>query len=197
MPHHLLLLLSAVVLMAGWAHGLTVIIDPGHGGIDRGATSDRVMEKHLALDTSLRLKRYLEKRGIRCRLTRTRDSYPSLSGRVRIANRYSNAVFVSIHYNSAPNRSAHGLETFYYSNKSRLLADYVHNHVLHKIRPRNRGVKWRGFYVVRRCRHPSILVEGGFLSNRGERDKCIQGAYRQKIAEGIGRGIILYNKRRR
>ena len=197
MPSLLYFFLAAVFLLAGRAHGLTVVIDPGHGGIDRGATHDQVMEKHLALDTAFRLKRYLEKRGVRCRLTRTRDSFPSLSKRVLFANRYSNAIFVSIHYNSYKRRGAQGLETFYHSPQSRSLADYVHNHVLHKIRPVDRGVKRRGFYVIRRCRHPAILIEGGFLSNRSERDKCVQGAYRQKIAEGIGRGIILHNKKRR
>ncbi|HUF62947.1 MAG TPA: N-acetylmuramoyl-L-alanine amidase [Verrucomicrobiales bacterium] len=184
-----------VMMIVGLATALgasTVVIDAGHGAYDHGAVSGGVMEKHLAFDTARRLERFLDKRGVRTVMTRDRDRFIPLSERVRVANRRSKALFVSIHYNSASNRSAQGLETYYYTPQSGLLAAYVHSHILYKVRPQNRGLKRNDFHVIRNCRHPSILVEGGFLSNYTERQKCLDPAYRQKIAEAIGEGILRY-----
>ncbi len=171
----------------------TVVIDAGHGAYDPGAVSGGVMEKHLAFDTARRLERFLDKRGVRTVMTRDRDRFIPLSERVQVANRRSKAIFVSIHYNSATNRSAQGVETYFYTRQSGLLAAYVHSHILYKVRPQNRGLKRNDFHVIRNCRHPSILVEGGFLSNYTERQKCLDPAYRQKLAEAIGEGILRYS----
>ena len=111
------------------------------------------------------------------------DKFVSLNGRVAVGNRYRDAVFVSIHFNSASNRGATGIETFYYTPQSELLAYLVHANVIHKTRTVDRGVKHRGFRVIRNSRNPSILVEGGFLSNRGECRRCISRTHRQKLAE--------------
>lgn len=187
-------LLSLILL--GDAAAFRVVIDPGHGGHDRGAQSGLVYEKHLALDVSRRLARYLQKRGIRTILTRDRDEFISLSKRTSIGNRYSDAVFVSIHFNSAANRGATGIETFYYTPQSEALAHMVHHNIIHKTTRVDRGVKHRGFYVVRRTHNPAILVEGGFLSNRWECRRCTSRTHRQKLAEAIGHGLIRYRKTR-
>lgn len=172
----------------------TVIIDPGHGGYDKGGLHGKVYEKHLALDTALRLKHYLSSRGIRCRLTRDSDYFVSLAGRVSYANRFSNAIFVSIHYNHSYKKNPHGLETFYASREGRALAQEVQRRICSKINTPNRGIKQRGFYVLRHAQHPAILVECGFVSNSRERDKMKKAWFRQSIAEGIGEGILRYRR---
>ena len=189
------LLLSFVLggLVVGEAIAFRVVIDAGHGGHDSGAQNGAVLEKHLALDVSRRLGRYLNRRGIKTTYTRG-TGFVSLNKRVAIANRYSDAIFVSIHFNSASNRGATGIETFYYTPQSELLAHLVQANMIHKTRRVDRGVKHRGFRVIRGPRGPSILVEGGFLSNSRECRRCIDKVHRQKLAEAIGHAIIRFRK---
>ena len=173
-----------------------VIIDPGHGGHDRGGNSGLVYEKHLALDTALRLEYYLKKRGIRTKMTRRSDVFISLPGRAAFGNKYRNSIFVSIHYNHTWKRDPRGLETFYRSAEGKKLATFVQARMISKIRTPNRGVKHANFYVLRHSKHPAILVECGFVSNSHERARMKKAWFRQSIAEGIGEGIIKYKKSR-
>src|SRR5438045_9577050 len=94
----------------------TVVIDPGHGGFDRGGIpSQRIPEKVMTLDVSQRLKPLLEKAGYRVIMTRDSDVFVPLPTRVAIANSYPNAVFICVHFNSATRRGATGIETYIYS----------------------------------------------------------------------------------
>ncbi len=174
----------------------TVIIDPGHGGKDAGGSYGKVYEKHLALDTSLRVNHLLQKKGYSTRMTRTSDVFISLSGRAAFANKYRDAIFVSIHYNYTYKKHIRGLETFYYSSRSKPLASYIQNGMLKRYRTSSRGVKFARYYVLRHTKHPSALVECGFVSNYSDRTRCKKAWYRQKMAEGIVDGIIKYQKAR-
>jgi N-acetylmuramoyl-L-alanine amidase len=172
----------------------TVIIDPGHGGHDKGGQWGLVYEKHLALDTSIRLENELKKRGFRTVLTRRSDYFISLPERVRIASRYSDAIFVSVHYNYTWKQQVSGLETFYCKSQSQALASYVHSGMMSKVRVVNRGVKFARFYVIRNATCPSILVEGGFVSNANERSRMKSAWFRQALAEGIADGIVRFRR---
>ena len=171
-----------------------VIIDPGHGGHDSGARRGYVLEKHLALDVSRRLERYLERRGMRVSLTRTRDTFLPLSTRSKIANRQRSAVFVSVHFNWSYNRGASGTETFYYDDYS--FAHSIQTRLVRKVRTPNRGTKRARFYVLRHTKIPAALVECGFISNYNDRRRCLDPRYRQKCAEAIGEGILSYARGR-
>ena len=172
----------------------TVVIDPGHGGHDKGGQWGLVYEKHLALDTSIRLENELKKRGFRTVLTRRSDYFISLPERVRIASRYSDAIFVSVHYNYTWKQQVSGLETFYCTSQSQALASYVHSGMMSKVRVVNRGVKFARFYVIRNTTCPSILVEGGFVSNANERSRMKSAWFRQALAEGIADGIVRFRR---
>ncbi|PAW70099.1 MAG: N-acetylmuramoyl-L-alanine amidase [Verrucomicrobiia bacterium Tous-C4TDCM] len=172
----------------------TVVIDPGHGGHDKGGQWGLVYEKHLALDTSIRLENELKKRGFRTVLTRRSDYFISLPERVRIASRYSDAIFVSVHYNYTWKQQVSGLETFYCTSQSQALASYVHSGMMSKVRVVNRGVKFARFYVIRNATCPSILVEGGFVSNANERSRMKSAWFRQALAEGIADGIVRFRR---
>jgi len=174
----------------------TVVIDPGHGGRDNGGVYGKVYEKHLALDTSFRLEKYLKSKGIRTKLTRRSDYFISLGRRAQIGNSYSRSIFVSIHYNYTYKRHVSGLETFYYTSKSRPLAAAIQRGMLRKVRSVNRGVKFARYAVIRRSVNPAVLVECGFVSHSRERKRMKNGWYRQAIAEGIGNGIISYKRGR-
>lgn len=177
-----------------------VIIDAGHGGNDPGAQVGRLYEKHLALDTAKRLNHFLRKKGIRTIMTRRSDRFLTLQQRADIANRYRNSIFVSIHYNWTWKKHVSGIETFQCSPRGKTLASYVQYGMLSKLRryrPVNRKVKYRKFYVLRHTKNPAILVEGGFMSHSKESRRLRKGWYRQKIAEGIGNGILRYQTARK
>ncbi len=172
----------------------TVVIDPGHGGHDKGGQWGLVYEKHLALDTSARLEKELKKRGFRTVMTRRSDYFISLPERVRIAKKYSDAIFVSVHYNYTWKQGVNGIETFYTSGQSQPLASYVHSGMMSKVRTVNRGVKFARFYVINHATCPAILVECGFVSNASERARMKSAWWRQSLAEGIADGIVRYRR---
>ena len=84
------------------AGGVSVVIDPGHGGGDSGAVAHGMVEKDLNLDVGLRVARVLRAQGVVVRLTREDDHFVPLEDRVRQANALPGAIFVSIHFNDAP-----------------------------------------------------------------------------------------------
>src|SRR6266540_3738844 len=141
--------------------GATVVIDAGHGGYDRGGIpGQRVAEKEMTLDVAQRLKKVLAASGCRVVMTRDGDVFVPLGTRVAIANSYSNAIFVSIHYFVAGGAPSS-----------------------------NRNVRRRGYYVLRKTAVPAVLVECGFLTNPTEAAYAQTASYRQKLAEEIAAGV--------
>jgi N-acetylmuramoyl-L-alanine amidase len=167
----------------------TVVVDAGHGGIDKGARGvDGSLEKKYALDTAKRVERGLKRAGYRVVMTRKSDYFVPLPTRAAISNRQRGAVFVSIHYNWARNSGAQGTETFYHSSRSYPLAANIQRELSRH--SNNRGVKRARFHVLRNNVRPAVLVEGGFLSNSAEARKVRSPFYRQRLADAIVRGIV-------
>ena len=99
----------------------TVILDPGHGGGDPGASSgsgseNDLIEKDLALELARQLERRLEETlNVRVVLTRTSDAGMTLDARAALANQYKGDLFISLHLNASPNSGARGAETYFSS----------------------------------------------------------------------------------
>jgi N-acetylmuramoyl-L-alanine amidase len=185
---------SAFGLTAHAANFRTVVIDPGHGGHDNGGQWGKVYEKHLALDTAVRLENNLKRMGYQTVMTRRSDYFITLPQRVSVANRCSNAIFVSIHYNYTWKEQVSGLETFYYSHEGQKLAQYVQSSLVRHTKTVDRNAKFARFYVIRNCRLPAILVEGGFVSNERERTRMKSAYFRESIARGVAEGIQRYRR---
>ncbi len=191
----------------------TIVIDPGHGGGDSGATGPYGEEKHYALDTAFRLKKMVEAAGFKTVLTRSSDVFIDRPERVRIANSIPGCVFVSIHYNSF-NRSSIGLETFALAPqgtattdkdlqmsdlKSRngnlrdseniALATAVHAMAIYTMGSVDRGVKRARYDVLAGIQRPAILVEGGFVSNPTEGARIHRPEFREALAKAITAGV--------
>ena len=181
-----------------------VVLDAGHGGLDVGAKIryPYCEEKKMALLTTQLTKKYLEQMGYRVVMTRSSDFFVPLKKRVTIANKSPSKAFVSVHFNSCPNKIAHGIEIFYcnYSkNKkrnlaSRKLAENVLARTTTRTQSISRGVKRGNFVVVRDTSMPSILIEGGFITNPKERDKLRQRQHLDKLAKGIAEGLDRFVK---
>ena len=169
---------------------LTVVVDAGHGGHDRGGIpGQRVAEKDMTLDVAQRLRNVLAASGYRVVMTRDSDVFVPLPTRVAIANSYRNAIFVCIHFNATQRRGASGIETYFYSRDSLPLASAVHYYVTGGAPSANRGVRRRGYYVLRKTGIPAVLVECGFLTNPTEAAYAQSASYRQKLAEEIAAGV--------
>lgn len=169
----------------------TVVIDPGHGGFDRGGIpGQRVPEKMVALDTALRLQKILERAGLRTVMTRSTDIFVPLPTRSAIANAQHDAIFVSIHYNASPRHSAHGIETYSENNRGAVLAARIQRQIISRVSTENRGMRSAEYYVLRNCRLPAVLVECGFLTNPSEAQLALRPAYRQEVAEQIAAGVM-------
>ena len=194
-----------------------IVLDPGHGGRDRGTAGQRLQEKTITLNLTNRVARILRSYGYKVDLTRTRDATLSLDARSAYANRAKADLFVSIHVNSAADRSVRGIETFcltpegaassnsgkpdprkYAGNAKNpqnfLLAYNIQRSMLAQTRTTDRGVKFARFAVLRDVRCPAALVEVGFVSNRYDEANLGSTAYQDKLARGIAAGILNYHR---
>ncbi len=168
----------------------TVIIDAGHGGRDGGCAWNGLVEKKLCLDTVLRLERLLNAKGLRTVMTRRSDTFLDLGDRARLANRYSRAVFVSVHFNASKIRSRSGMEVFYRSSKGKALAASILRKMDNNLKGVNRGISRNNFKVLTDTLMPAVLIECAYLSNITEARRCASSAYRQELAISIASGIL-------
>ena len=195
----------------------TVVIDPGHGGHDRGATSIYGDEKNFALDTSLRLREILLHRGLKVEMTRTTDEFIPLEQRSAFANQFRDAMFVCIHFNAGSDFGT-GIETYTLAPRfvpstgddsptascllpcagnvedpeNMALATAMHASLLSRLPMVDRGIKRARFCVLRLTTIPAVLIEGGFVSNPQEASRIATPAYRQAEAEAIALAIQNY-----
>jgi len=198
----------------------TVVLDAGHGGHDSGAKGQRGVEKEAALDVVLRAKRLLEQAGYTVRLTRGRDVFIPLENRAAFANRFPNAIFVSVHFNKSAKGGASGIETFAlaprgvpsmdeenfsYSDLKQhpghardpeniALATALHSSMLRHMRLHDRGIKRARFVVIRDIRIPGVLLEGGFMNHPVDGRLIASPAYRDSFARAILDGVNRYQK---
>ena len=178
----------------------SVVIDPGHGGIDPGAIGiGGIKESDVVLEVSKIVKKLLSDKGVKGILTRQNEVDLDLPPRVSFANNIDADIFVSIHANASrgKRRDINGLETFYYRGwRGRLLAKNIQKQIL-RVSPGSpdRGVKQGRFYVIKNTRMPAVLVEIGFLTGRLDARRLEKTAHRKRIAYAIAKGILEYFSR--
>ncbi|MGE7603989.1 SH3 domain-containing protein [Peribacillus sp. NPDC097675] len=173
--------------------GKVFVLDPGHGGTDPGASGKYNREKDLTLSTANKLKAKLEAAGAKVVMTRTGDTYPSLSKRVEISQANKPDVFISIHYNAGPS-TANGIETFYLASNvnEKELAQTVQAEIIKETKLRDRGTKTGNFQVIRDNKQAAILLELGFISNLEEEKLIATSAYQDTAVTGIFNGLKKY-----
>ncbi|MEP6672972.1 MAG: N-acetylmuramoyl-L-alanine amidase [Chthoniobacter sp.] len=206
-------------LIEGMTPVTTVVLDPGHGGHDRGAMSKFGFEKDFALDVALRARKLLESEGYKVVMTRATDVFIPLDQRPAVANTIPNSIFVSIHFNSSStNADARGFEIFSIAPRgapstndsgprerdlreepgnavdmpSGALAGSVFHALLGHVPMVDRGVKHARFAVLRLCTQPAVLIECGFVSNNAESTLISSSAWRAHVAEAIVDGVANY-----
>lgn len=170
----------------------TVVLDPGHGGVDYGAIRAGINEKDINLDVAKRVEAILESKGIKVYMTRNTDETVSLQDRTIFSGNKNPDIFVSIHVNSSTGTEANGVETHYYHPISVNLAQTVHSALACQIKCKDRGLLKSKFYVINHTTVPAILVEIGFISNDRERAELVSEQRKQQTAKGIADGILRY-----
>jgi N-acetylmuramoyl-L-alanine amidase len=173
-----------------------VVIDAGHGGTDPGAQSiNGRWEKEVNLSLSLKVKALLDKeKNIKPLLSRPEDKFVTLADRVTFAKNNKADIFISLHANSNPTSSVTGTETYYTRDSSKALADVIHKHLVKATGLKDRGVKYGNLHVTRETTMPAILLETGFLSNKGDSEILFNDAAQNKMAAEIVAGIKEYLK---
>ncbi|MYN70378.1 cell wall hydrolase [Streptococcus suis] len=190
----------------------TVYIDPGHGGVDSGASYGGVYEKNLALSVANKLKANLIQLGYQVLMTRTADyNVDFKTERSKMANQSNADLFISIHFNATglASSNATGIETYWYQYdpeyqpkinavmhndptrlaESKILANQVQASLISGTGAVNRGVRRETFAVLRETAIPAILVELGFMDNPSDLQKIKQDSYQTKLANALAQGI--------
>jgi N-acetylmuramoyl-L-alanine amidase len=197
----------------------TVVLDPGHGGYDKGQVSRYGAEKDFALDVARKLRPILQAKGLRVIMTREGDYFVPLEVRAKIANAAHNSIFVSIHFNATnDDPNATGFEIFSFTPRgapstsdgtvaasflnmqpgssvdaqSLALSACIYHSLLGHIPEYDRGIKRARFAVLRLTKVPAVLIEGGFLTERGESKLIANKDWRAKLAGAIAIGIESY-----
>lgn len=183
----------------------TVIIDPGHGGIDVGTVGiDGSLEKNINLSISLDLYDYLMVSGINTVLTRDGDYEVYMAGekrtksdlynRMDFINSVPNSILISIHQNHFENEAEWGTQVWFSPNDeiSPTLADKILRSVKKNIQPENKRenkVSDNSYYILYKAQKPSVMVECGFVSNKNENNKLQDKEYQKDMAYSILAGI--------
>ena len=191
--------------------GKVIVIDPGHGGFDAGASANGVVEKDINLMVAMFLKEYIEAGGGAVYLTRESDTDTAdpnraknvtqkksdLQMRKAAVEKYGADVFISIHMNKFEQAEYRGAQVFYDddSENNKLLAEAVQQAIKDVLQDENNRTakgEGNGIFVLKDNKVPSILIECGFLSNQEEAKLLQTPEYQKKLAEGIYVGIVKY-----
>lgn len=174
-----------------------IVIDPGHGGIDGGCAFGDVVEKDINREIAWSVVKKLRNMGYQVILVRQGDDFVDKMDRVEKANQENAILYISIHQNSCEYSSVSGIETWYDENDgtgdSKRLAQCVQQETVKATGAAARElIADTELCVLNKSNMPACLIETGFLSNKQERDKLCTEEYREQVAEGIVKGIVLY-----
>jgi N-acetylmuramoyl-L-alanine amidase len=191
--------------------GKVIILDPGHGGVDGGASSKAgLLEKDITLSISEQLRDYLQESGALVLMTREEDrdlahedtrkirhrKTEDLKRRVEIVNESDADMFVSIHLNAIPSPKWSGAQTFYNRRipENERLAKFVQDEVKRNLENTTRYAKAiENVFLLKNAEIPGVLVEVGFLSNPTESELLRTEEYQQKVAASIYQGILRHH----
>ncbi|WP_323704661.1 N-acetylmuramoyl-L-alanine amidase [Mammaliicoccus sp. Dog046] len=170
--------------------GKVIILDPGHGGSDQGASSSKhkdVTEKVITLKTAKELKSMLEDEGAKVKMTRSNDDYVKLKDRQADGD-----VFISIHNDALDSSNPHGLTVYYHHDSQKDFANTLHTSINQKSILSDRGVRSENFQVIRQTKLPAVLLELGYISNPTDEDLIVDRKYRHIVETGIVDGLKVY-----
>ena len=172
--------------------GKVVVLDPGHGGADRGATGHGLEEAAIVEDLAARLEGRLTAVGVRALLTRGPDSCPSDADRAEFANEAGADLVLSLHVDRGPTPSAHGVATYHFgagrgttSTVGEQLASLVQREVVARTDLLDCRVHEKTWEILRLTRMPAVRLELGHVTHRGDAARLADPAFRDTVAEAV------------
>ncbi|GAA4869334.1 N-acetylmuramoyl-L-alanine amidase [Actinomycetospora straminea] len=176
--------------------GKRIVIDPGHGGADRGVSvgtgADQVTEAGLVGDIARRLEGRMAAAGMEALLSHGPDDCPTDAERAGFANSAGADVVLSLHVDANASPAANGLAAFHFgtgtgatSTVGEALAGFIHRELLARTRMLDCGVHPRPWELLRLTRMPAVRVEIGYLTNDRDRAALLDPGFRDVVAEGI------------
>lgn len=185
--------------------GLSIAIDPGHGGYDPGSSGSGIVEKDLVLEIGLYLSEYLEQGGARTFLTREQDKdfLEAIAGpkkrldfknRLQLVEREKADLLISIHANYISSPRWHGSQVFFQEDCSEgeKLARSIQHELIRVLKNTDRQAKSGNYFMLRESSMTAVIVEVGFLSNPTEAALLGTPEYQKKMAWAIYLGILSY-----
>ncbi|MGF1568862.1 MAG: N-acetylmuramoyl-L-alanine amidase [Nodosilinea sp.] len=174
--------------------GTTILVDPGHGGEELGATGpDGTPEKAVNLAVSLLLKSALEARGATVIMTRTDDTTSGPNDRAAQINQVQPTLALSIHYNALPDSgdalNTDGVGAFWFHGQAHDLAQFLHDYLVAELDRPSYGVYWNNLALTRPHVAPAVLLELGFMSNPFEFEWVTDAQAQQALAETLAEGV--------
>ena len=172
-----------------------IVIDAGHGDEDPGSSISNVDEKDLNLQSALKLKSALEEEGYEVMMTRSDDTYLTLTERAEFANEVEADLFISIHQNSyIDDSTVSGIEVYYNEStkteSDEVLAQFIQTELVETTGARDRGIRaYDELVVTRKTEMPACLVELGYMTNKSELSLLQSDAYQYKLVTGMVNGI--------
>ena len=185
--------------------GHTIVIDPGHGGIDSGATYHQIDEKDVTLEIAAKLAAFLEQNGANVVLTRDADidyytkgrggKRNDLLERIKRVNGANGDVFLSIHCNAYKSADLSGAQVFYNPKLpvNKMLADSLQQ-VLKEFPPGNKRQAKEDSHILllNEINIPGGLIETGYLTNKAEASLLTEESYQQKMVEKIAKALAYH-----
>ncbi|MGW5359344.1 N-acetylmuramoyl-L-alanine amidase [Actinopolymorpha pittospori] len=175
--------------------GKVVVIDPGHGGADRGCSANGLSEAEIAFDLASRIEGRLAATGVRVFLTRGRDASPDEATRARFANETNADLVVSLHVDEHPNPQAGGVATYFYgtagsdddmrSTLGERFAGLVQREIVARTDLRDCHTHAKTWDLLRYTQMPTVRVELGYVSNPGDASRISDPGFRDVVAEAI------------
>lgn len=174
---------------------IDVLLDPGHGGYDVGATGvNGIKEKECTLYVCKACEAILKRNNISVKLTRRDDMYLTESERNKIAKSLNTKCFISVHFNSSDNLIESGTEVFFDGNSSsgKELGDHIIECINKETELPIRDIKNDKYKELYGVRNAAILVKVCFLSNPSEEKLLKDYSFKEKIAKGLANGVLKY-----
>ncbi|NET57721.1 MAG: N-acetylmuramoyl-L-alanine amidase [Symploca sp. SIO2E6] len=175
--------------------GISILLDPGHGGDELGARGPNgYPEKDVNLVVSQLLQQELQQRGATVYLTRETDKFVSLGDRVTMIKELQPTLAFSIHYNALPDSgdaiNTAGIGMFWYHAQAHDLAVFLQEYLVTKLNRPHYGIFWDNLALTRPHSAPTILLELGFMINPLEFEWITNSQEQQKLASAIADGIM-------
>jgi len=173
--------------------GRVVVIDPGHGGLDGGASGHGLIEADIVMDLARRIEGRLAATGVLAVLSRSADAEPDEVERAELANQLGADLVVSLHCETGESATASGVAAYFYGHDrpgawsavGERLADLMRRELVVRTGMVDCQSHPRTWDLLRRTSMPAVRLDIGYLTNPGDAERLAAPAFRDTVADAV------------